>query len=539
MDLDLSNTNKEDLIEEADVCATSDDESLIEERCTAVKDPFRIAKTVYSAHEECKHNGENNAQVSPFTNNKKIDVKKEPHDKTYESGNGMVNYPAVKFAEEIKIDFIVSVDLRIMCRFLEVTTVNDIKSHPFNDSPLITFILMEALPRYMESKGYSFAGELNFDIHGTPIPVKKNSWVIRGKETSFTMNGFLYFESPTGVKKDNVVFYLFSNIDRNGGAIITCHTTDFTYSKKIIEELKRYSKISNCLRGSKLKDISISFASFSEVTLDPKYTWNNYYYPQNIIDLFDLEVFGFVKNIEKYNKRGITKRGVIMYGKPGTGKTTIGNIICNMLPNHTVIWITPEIMSEDNYRFFQSIKSLYRLADYVTPCVLLLEDLDLFGHERDKGGDLISVGALMNILDGVNTIKNSVTIGTTNRISSVETALRNRPGRFDRVIEIPTLDDTLRNKMFKNRLKGWKLSKEALDYLVKNTEEWTGAECQEFINSLNLKQIGSKRKSKILDKIWISEIIETMKNFGVGGKSGTFGFGNGQLPTAKACGLEQ
>ena len=429
-----------------------------------------------------------------------------------------------KFVDQIKIDFISSVDYRILCRFLGVTTVNDIKSHPYQSLPLVTLILMETLEKFMESEGFNFVGELNFDTHGNSIPPEKSPWYVQGKETSFTTTGFLYFESMTKKRKENMAFFLYADLER-GGASITCYSTNTNRSKDIINNLKRYARGHNCLRGAKLKDINMISASFSEVETDDKYTWDNYYYPESIKKLFDLEVLGFINNVKKYNACGINKRGMILFGRAGTGKTTIGNIICRLIPNHTVIWITPEILSENNYKTIFSIKSLYQLADFLSPCIILLEDLDLFSQDREKGGDIISLGALMNVLDGINSISNSVTIGTTNRLESIEKALRNRPGRFDRIVEIPSLSKELRIKMFKERLSKWKMSDDVLDYLVEKTNDWTGAEIQELINSLNLKHIGSKRKTMKVDKKWAEEIIETMSKFGVGEASSCFGFG--------------
>jgi len=309
-----------------------------------------------------------------------------------------------------------------------------------------------------------------------------------------------------------------------GGSSITSYSTDKNLSKNVINDLQEYAKKNNCLRGAKLKDINMISASFSEVNIDKKYNWDNYYYSKEIKDLFQLEVFDFIKNVKEYNKCDINKRGIIIAGPPGTGKSTLGYIICNMVSDNTVIWITPEILSENNYKAISSVKALYKLADFLSPCIVILEDLDLFSQDRERGGDILSLGALMNILDGINTISNSVTIGTTNRLKSIEGALRNRPGRFDRVVEIPALSDTLREKMFKQRLSGWKVSKDVIEYIVNKTSKWTGAEVQEFINSLNLKQISSKRKIKKIDQQWAEEIITTMSNFGVGKVSSSFGF---------------
>ena len=430
---------------------------------------------------------------------------------------------SVSFEDQIKIDFIPSIDYRILCRFLGVTTVNSIQNHPYQSHPLITLILMESIIGFMKNEGFECVGELNFDSNGNSVPPVKNPWFVKNKETTFTITGFLYFEKIGGKKTDNIAFFLYTDLER-GGSSITSYSTDKNLSKNVINDLQEYAKKNNCLRGAKLKDINMISASFSEVNIDKKYNWDNYYYSKEIKDLFQLEVFDFIKNVKEYNKCDINKRGIIIAGPPGTGKSTLGYIICNMVSDNTVIWITPEILSENNYKAISSVKALYKLADFLSPCIVILEDLDLFSQDRERGGDILSLGALMNILDGINTISNSVTIGTTNRLKSIEGALRNRPGRFDRVVEIPALSDTLREKMFKQRLSGWKVSKDVIEYIVNKTSKWTGAEVQEFINSLNLKQISSKRKIKKIDQQWAEEIITTMSNFGVGKVSSSFGF---------------
>ena len=78
--------------------------------------------------------------------------------------------------------------------------------------------------------------------------------------------------------------------------------------------------------------------------------------------------------------------------------------------------------------------------------------------------------------------------------------------------------------MFEERLEDWSMTKEVLDLLISRTKEWTGAEVEEIVNSLNLKQIRSKRKKKKVDKEWVEDILKTMSDYGVGEASSNFGF---------------
>ena len=137
--------------------------------------------------------------------------------------------------------------------------------------------------------------------------------------------------------------------------------------------------------------------------------------------------------------------------------------------------------------------------------------MDLFSEDREGVVDQLRLGALMNILDGVNSVTNAVTVATTNRLNLVEKALSNRPGRFDRVVEVPSLDKHLRKIMFTNRLKECKLEDGAIDLLINESDGWTGAESQEFVNSLNLYFINkNKEDDRVITKEVIKEVCATM-----------------------------
>lgn len=399
----------------------------------------------------------------------------------------------LKFGEDIKILLIATSEFRLICHFLGCQSPKDVQSTVYKHATMIGQLNQQCLVSFMESQGFDYAGEIMFD-NGEPIPVSKQTWNIKGKEVSFTNIGYRFFEKKDGEKKDNIVAFCWT--DSSGGqAGLTFYSNSQDRSKQYVEKLEEFTKKNNCIRGAKLRDVNVAAATFSEVHATPDHNWDNYYFPQNIREMFELEVFGFLKATDRYNKLGISKRGLLTYGPPGTGKTTLGKIICNEAPDSTVILITPDLIAENNTGK-HSVKMLYLLADFVSPAVIFLEDLDLFSEDREGVVDHLALGALMNILDGVNQVKNAVTVATTNRLELIEKALSNRPGRFDRVVEVPVMPSELRKKMFTNRLDECHVDNGVIDEIVKISKGWTGAQCQEFVNSMNLFFINNNQDDK-------------------------------------------
>tara|TARA_Y100000310_G_scaffold345742_1_gene469100 strand:+ start:188 stop:1156 length:969 start_codon:yes stop_codon:yes gene_type:complete len=221
------------------------------------------------------------------------------------------------FEKDIKVDLIDGVDLRIMCRFLGISAVNDIKEHDFKEVPLITSLVMQSIENYMASKGYAFTGEMNFDMNGKPTPTQKQVWTTKGEEVSFTVNGYVYYEKlNSSNRNDNVSFLVYTD-KHNNIAQISCFTNNEKRSEKIILDLVSFAKKNNCLRGVKLKNVDLINSSFEEIISDPKYAWDNYYFPDDVRKVFEEEIFGFLRNIKEYNKYGIVKRGYILHGEPG------------------------------------------------------------------------------------------------------------------------------------------------------------------------------------------------------------------------------
>lgn len=170
------------------------------------------------------------------------------------------------------------------------------------------------------------------------------------------------------------------------------------------------------------------------------------------------------------------RAGLILAGAPGNGKTSLCRELSSRL-DCSFLWVTPGDFSQ-----LHDVAEIYELARWLAPTVVVLEDLDLIAESRDRGNQSRLLGELMNQLDGVGGDHRVLTIATTNRLEVVEEAMRNRPGRFDQVIEVESPTADLRASYFEHRFRKCVLEPADLRYLVSKLEGATGAELEEIAN---------------------------------------------------------
>ena len=460
-----------------------------------------------------------------YAENQGIDTIKVKSKFKKKVNNGALSgIPDENVSKMIQLFSIHPASMRTICWYLDAESIGQIGISNISHPRLIGMMIQENIIRYLETINYRFAGEVCYDQTGEALmPVQKTTWKANNKTTQFTSGGTMLFEHAE--TKNRLV--MTTGIDGPVANVSVLHR-DRALANDIACRLETYTKKINFFRGAKLKDVNVYSASFEEVEIKENDTWDHYYYEDEVKELVELEIFGFLNNIEEYNKMGIHRRNAIIFGQPGTGKTSLGKIICRNLPNNTVLWVTPDIIREnENYK--DSIKILYSFVDFVSPSIIFLEDLDLFAEDRSAVRDNIRLGALMNILDGVNSINNSVTIATTNRLDSIEGALRNRPGRFDRIVEIDKLSDELLKRMFTNRLSNNDnpiiFDDEKLEYLVRKTHDWTGAMAEEFVKTVNLLFKRDNVEKRELTDDLIDKSVSMMNRFGIAKKQKkTMGF---------------
>ncbi|MEB3756870.1 MAG: proteasome-activating nucleotidase [Desulfurococcales archaeon] len=194
-------------------------------------------------------------------------------------------------------------------------------------------------------------------------------------------------------------------------------------------------------------------------------------------------------------------KGILLYGPPGTGKTLLAKAVARE-SNATFIRV---VASEFVQKFIgegaRIVREVFKLARKKAPAIIFIDELDAIGAKRlDIGtsGEREVQRTLMQLLaemDGFNELYDVRIIAATNRIDILDPALL-RPGRFDRVIEIPTPNLDGRIEIFKIHTKKMKLAKD-VDFkkLAEITEGFTGADIKAVCIEAGYNALRSNRRS--------------------------------------------
>jgi len=129
--------------------------------------------------------------------------------------------------------------------------------------------------------------------------------------------------------------------------------------------------------------------------------------------------------VKLFEKKNVISR-YMLSGVPGTGKTELTRAVSNILNQKGVTIIKTNIC--------KIIKEKFELAKILAPCVLILDDIDLYLGDRNHGSYSPLLGAFLDILDGVDKLPDNVgVIASTNAPHLIDLAAQ-RPGRFDKVL---------------------------------------------------------------------------------------------------------
>jgi transitional endoplasmic reticulum ATPase len=200
-----------------------------------------------------------------------------------------------------------------------------------------------------------------------------------------------------------------------------------------------------------------------------------------------------MKHPQIFKKLGIEPpQGVLLHGPPGTGKTLLAKAVANETSASFFSIAGPEIISKYYGESEQQLREIFEDASEESPSIIFIDELDSIAPKReDVTGEVERrvVAQLLTMMDGLESRGQVVVIAATNRVDSVDPALR-RPGRFDREIEIGVPDESGRQEILQIHTRGMPLSDDVnLGKLAEDTHGFVGADIQSLTKEAAMKAL--------------------------------------------------
>ncbi|MBD0298949.1 MAG: CDC48 family AAA ATPase, partial [Nitrososphaera sp.] len=217
-----------------------------------------------------------------------------------------------------------------------------------------------------------------------------------------------------------------------------------------------------------------------------------------------------LKHAELFTEANVEPpKGILLYGPPGTGKTMIAKAVAATSEANFISIKGPELISKWVGESEKGVREVFRKARQAAPCVIFFDELDAVaprrgGSEGDAHVTERLLSQMLTELDGLEDLKGVVVIGATNRPDIIDEALL-RPGRFDRILEVPAPDKDARMHIFQIHTKKKPLEPDVnLDKLIEMTHGMTGADIAALVNAAAMSAIKEHVRQKSGSKLRIS-----------------------------------
>ena len=230
-----------------------------------------------------------------------------------------------------------------------------------------------------------------------------------------------------------------------------------------------------------------------------------------------LEIVNFLKEPKKFHQMGAKiPRGILLYGKPGTGKTLIAKAIAGEAGVPFISMSGSEFIEMFAGLGASRVRKLFEKAKKISPCIVFIDEIDAIGARRTGGSGAESennqtLNQLLVEMDGFNTDETVIVLAATNRPEMLDKALL-RPGRFDRQITIAVPDAKGREAILKIHSENKPLGDDIdLKEIATDTAGFTGAELANVLNESAI--IATTREH---EKIVMDDLEEAVKKVTVG-----------------------
>jgi hypothetical protein len=253
-------------------------------------------------------------------------------------------------------------------------------------------------------------------------------------------------------------------------------------AEDFLAQLRRSMRERSVYRG---RVLSLSQAPYEPLKVElrslPKISRDGIILPAGLLERIERQSIGFSRHSERLLAAGRhLKRGVLLHGRPGTGKTLTAMYLATRMDVRTTLLVTGTGQ--------RLIERCCTMARTLQPSLVVIEDIDLIAEERTRP-DAASpplLFELLNQMDGLAADADVMFLLTTNRPDLLEPALASRPGRIDQAIELPLPDRDCRLRLLELYSEGLTLEISSLADYVARTEGASGAFIRELMRKAAL-----------------------------------------------------
>ncbi|HIU52058.1 MAG TPA: ATP-dependent zinc metalloprotease FtsH [Candidatus Merdicola faecigallinarum] len=230
-----------------------------------------------------------------------------------------------------------------------------------------------------------------------------------------------------------------------------------------------------------------------------------------------VEIVDFLKNPDEFYRMGAkVPKGILLCGKPGTGKTLIAKAVAGEAKVPFIQMSGSEFIEMFAGLGASRVRKLFEKARKISPCIVFIDEIDAIGARRTNASGAESennqtLNQLLVEMDGFDSTETIIVLAATNRPEMLDKALL-RPGRFDRQIMIGTPDKKGREEILKIHAKEKQFAEDvSFKDIAEDTAGFTGAELANILNEAAIIATVKKKES-----IHRDDIEEAIKKVTVG-----------------------
>jgi transitional endoplasmic reticulum ATPase len=283
-----------------------------------------------------------------------------------------------------------------------------------------------------------------------------------------------------------------------------------------------------------LKNLEVSMDNFMEALKEvepsairevfveiPDVKWEDVGGYEEIKQALEEAVVWPLKYADLYEKTATTPpKGIMLYGKPGTGKTYLAKALAHESGVNFISVKGPQLINKYMGESERAVRELFRKARQVAPTILFIDEIDSLTPKRSTEGssDVIQrvISQFLTEMDGIEELKGVIVLAATNRIDLIDSALL-RSGRFDLLFELPSPDLNVRETIFKIHTRKKTIEPNVdLHELAALTEGMVGADIEFICRKASMLAIRKAITENQTDHITITdssfkEVIELVK----------------------------